>query len=96
MEGLRIFYILNSLHSYELDDTECIYRNDHRSGFTRPEFDRDYEIFEGILEMKILIQMLVFDNYQKILNDLVLCEKRLPCGTRLSLLDKCLKHNSME
>ena len=48
MEGLRIIYILNSMHSFELNDRECIYKNVHRPGFQRPGFDMDYEIFEGI------------------------------------------------
>ena len=96
MEGLRIFNILNSIHSCELDDRDCIFKNAHRPGFQRPVFGRDYEIFEGILEMKSRIHMVLFHNYQKTLNDLVLSEKRLPSGTRLSLLDQCLKHNSME
>ena len=80
MEGLRIFYRLNSMHSCELDDRECIYKNAHRPGFLRPVFGRDYEIFEGILEMKSQIHMVVFHNYQKILNDLVLSEKGYPVG----------------
>ncbi|KAF0138561.1 MAG: hypothetical protein FD143_3644 [Ignavibacteria bacterium] len=42
----------------------------HRPGFQRPEFGRDYEIFEGILEMKSRIHMVVFHNYQKIQTDL--------------------------
>ena len=71
MEGLRIFYILNSMHSCKLDDTECIYKNANRPGFQMPEFGRDYEIFEGILEMNIRIHMVVFHNYQKIQCDLV-------------------------
>ena len=96
MEGLRIFYISNSMHSCELDDRVCIYKNAHRYGFQKPVFVRDYEIFEGILEMKSRIHTFVFHNYQKTLNYLVLSEERLPSGTRLSLLDQCLKHNSME
>ena len=96
MEGLRIFYILNSMHSCELDDRECIDKNAHRPGLPRPVFGRDYEIFEGILEMKSRIHMVVFHNYQKILTYLVLSEKRLPSGTRLAQLDQCLKHSSME
>ena len=95
-EGLRIFYILKSMHSCELEDRECIYKNADRPGFQRPVFARDYEIVEVILEMKSRIHMVVFRNYQKPLNDLVLSENRLPSGTRLSVLDQCLKHNSME
>ena len=78
MEGLRIFYILNSMHSCEDDDRECIYKNAHTPGFQRPEFGRDYEIFEGILKMKSQIHMVVLHNYQKILTDLVLSEKGYP------------------
>ncbi|KAF0143819.1 MAG: hypothetical protein FD143_3415 [Ignavibacteria bacterium] len=93
---LTIFFILNSMHSCELDNRECIYKNAHRTWFQRPVFNRDYEIFEGILEMKSRIHMVIFHNYQRILNDLILSEKWVPSGTRLSLLDQCLKHNSME
>ena len=76
IEGLRIIYILISMHSFVLDDRECIYKNGHRPGFQMVGFGRDYEIFEGILEMKSRIHMGVFHNYQKILNDLVLSEKK--------------------
>ena len=71
IEELRIFYILNAMRSCALDDREGMYKNDHRLGFQRPWFDRDYEIFEGILEMKRQIQKVVFHHYQNILNDLV-------------------------
>ena len=84
------------MNSYELDDRECIFKNARRPGFERPVFGRYYEIFEGILEMKIRIHMVVFHNYQEILHYLVLSEKTLPCVTSLSLLDQSLKHNSME
>ena len=84
------------MHSCELDDRECIYKNDHSPGLPRPGFDRDYEIFERILEMKSRIDMDVFHNCQEIPLDLVLREKRLPRGTSLSLLGQCLKHNRME
>ena len=46
------------MHSCELDDRECIYKNAHKPGFPRPVFDRDYEMFEEILEMKSQIQYL--------------------------------------
>ena len=74
VEVLSIIYLLNSMHSCELDDIECIYKDDHRSGFRTLGFDRDYEIFEGILEMKSRIHMVVFQNYHKILNDLLFSE----------------------
>ena len=35
------------------------------TGFQRPGSDRDYEIFEGILEMNSLIHNVVFHNYRK-------------------------------
>ena len=63
LEGLRTVYILKSMHSCKLDARECIYKNDHRPGLERPGFDRDYELFEGIVEMKIRIHMAVFHNY---------------------------------
>ena len=72
MEGLNIFYILKTMHSSELDDRACIYNIFNRSVFHTPGFDKDYEIFQWILEMKSRIHMVVFHNYQKILNDLVL------------------------
>ena len=71
MEGLRIFYILNSMLSCEFDDRECIYKNHHRPGFQRPGFDKDYEIFVGILKIKSQIHKVLVHNYQIILNDLV-------------------------
>ena len=71
MEVLWIFYIFNAMTSCVPDDRQLIYRNAHRPGFQRPGFGRDYEIFEGILEMKNQIRKFLFHNYEKILIDLV-------------------------
>ena len=71
MEVLRIFYILIAMNSCVLDDRERRYSNAHKPGFQRPGFCRDYEIFEGIFEMKNLIHKVLFHKYQRILIDLV-------------------------
>ena len=66
-----IISVLNGMNSCELDDRECIYKEAHSLEFQGRGVERDYEIFEGILEMKNQIHMVLFNNYQKILNDLV-------------------------
>ena len=64
MEELKILYILNAMNSCDLDDRELRYKCAHSVGFGRPEYARDYEIFEVILEMKSQIRNVFFDNYQ--------------------------------
>ena len=76
MEGLRIYYILNLMHSCEHDDRECISENEQSTRFPMDGFDRNYEIYERIVQIKSRIHMVVFHNYQKILIDFVLSLKK--------------------
>ena len=71
MQVLRTFYILNSMRSCELDYREQRSKRAHSPGFQTPGFDKYYEIFEGILEIKGKIHKVVFHHYQKIINDMV-------------------------
>ena len=58
MEEKRIFNILNAMNSCELDERQLRYKSPNSPWFLRPVFDRDYEMFEEILEMKSQIQYL--------------------------------------
>ena len=62
---LRIFYILNAMNHCELGDRERRYRNAPTPRFQRSGFGRDWEIFEGIFEMKSQIQKVLFHIFQQ-------------------------------